>query len=219
MRVSLAKPVVLIIGLVFLTLSRESPGTEDPQAVFEALENRLLQAERVQVSFHVVAEGAVTVDLSGDLRVEAGNLIQLRAKGLFAGKETDVSLYAHGGQMELGNGTIHKEDSTPNELQEAILTGFTRMGILHNLARLTGGAAPDHAGGGVMEWAVVDSFGVDSKRAGGITFRITVAGRPSGSATLKIGAAGCPLERHQQVHFPSGTMTVVERYSGVRIEP
>jgi hypothetical protein len=62
---------------------------------------------------------------------------------------------SHGRIMEGGNAVRRFHADAPAGLTEALVLGFTRMGILHNLARLTRGAAPDHADGGVREWVEV----------------------------------------------------------------
>lgn len=78
------------------------------------------------------------------------------------------------------------------------------MGILNNLARLTGAREPDHADGGVREWVVVDSL--PGRGDGALTFDIVVAGQPAGSAALAVDEAGRPTVRHQTVRFPGGEM-------------
>lgn len=99
-----------------------------------------------------------------------------------------------------------------------MLIGLTRMGILHNLARLIAEAAPDHADSGVREWATVDDFAADPEDPAALSFAITVAGTPAATARLQLDAAGLPLLRQQTVRFPGGEMRVTERYSAVAIE-
>jgi hypothetical protein len=114
-------------------------------------------------------------------------------------------------------------------LKEALLLGLTRMGLLHNLARLTANAPPDHADVGVREWVTLSSFASDRTDPvnapipetfrHGISFELTVAEQRAGSAVLEIDAHGRPVIRRQTVEFPAGRMRVVERYSSVTIEP
>lgn len=73
--------------------------------------------------------------------------------------------------------------------------------------------------GGVREWVqVVDlELGepetIEGREARPISFRIVVAGSPSGEATLWVDVAtGYPLLREQTVRFESGSMQVTERY-------
>ncbi len=107
-----------------------------------------------------------------------------------------------------------------NMLAKSLLSliGLTHMGILHNLARSSESALPDHAGGGVREWVAAESFTLAFGRDSAPSFDLIVAGTPSGSVTLDIGPSGLPAERHQTVRFPSGDMHLVERYSDVTIE-
>jgi len=192
----------------------------DPQRSFDALEVRLLAARSVRVDFHVTAEGAVEVDLTGSLQLVDHDTVSLEASGSFAGQPVDLALTVGAGAFALGNRPhLLPVEDVPEHLEEALLVGLTRMGILHNLARLVSGAPPDHADGGVADWVVVDRFGVEEGQSGTINFELTVAGEPSGSASLEIGPNGYPVVRRQTVQFPVGEMRVVERYSAVTIEP
>jgi hypothetical protein len=94
------------------------------------------------------------------------------------------------------------------------------MGILHNLARLTAGAAPDRTDGTVRSWveAVEPVWydGTPEVGAHGVSFGIRVAGQTSGRATLCLDAEGGPLGPDQVVEFPGGEMRVRERYVSIR---
>jgi hypothetical protein len=109
--------------------------------------------------------------------------------------------------------------ATPDGLNEAIVIGMTRMGILHNLAQLVGGQPPDHMEGGVRDWARVVAIesSADEDDAGHpllrFDFGLVVAGQPSGTASLWIDAVSrLPLRREQTVQFASGEMKVIEVY-------
>ncbi len=216
--------VVLAGGLLACAGGEDAAGGAEapveaptPAETFTGLEARLLEAEELHLAFQVTAEGAVEVSLEGRLDLNADGSTQLTALGTFAGQPVDVALHADGDAARWGAVAAPAEGPEPPALREALLVGFTRMGILHNLARLTGNAAPDHAEGGAAEWVVVDAFrpaamdGSDDA----VAFDITVAGEPSGSATLGVDAEGRPVERRQAVQFPQGEMRVVERYTGV----
>jgi hypothetical protein len=89
---------------------------------------------------------------------------------------------------------------------------------------LTAGAPPDRADGGVKELVTVDQFAqleaeAVTDGAASISFALTVAGVPSGTAELDITADGLLAERRQKVQFPEGEMRVVETYSSVLIDP
>ena len=172
----------------------------------------MLAANEIAFDFHVTAEGAVGADLKGRLDIGSGAGARLVASGTFDGQPVELALRSDENQLEMANGARVTRTATPAQLKEALVIGVTRMGILHNLARLTGGLAPDHAEGGVRDWVTVGAF---APGANGIGFDLTVAGEPAGSAMLEIDAGGRPAIRRQTVDFPTGQMHVVERYSAV----
>lgn len=188
--------------------------SSDPAAEFFSLEERLLRADRIRFDFAITAEGAVEADIQGSLEVGPGADAELVASGMFAGQPADLRLRSNQNALEFGNGTSLERTETPAYLKDALVIGVTRMGILHNLARLTGTTAPDHAEGGVSDWVTVGRFaaGADS-----LSFDLTVAGEPAGSAVLVVDSNRLPTLRRQTVEFPSGQMRVVERYSGFTI--
>jgi hypothetical protein len=127
----------------------------------------------------------------------------------------DLALVTRGDSLVFGDATEPATAPRPEHLREALVIGLTRMGILHNIARLTGDAAPDHADGGVAEWVVAERLrAADERQAdAGIEFDITVSGQPAGAAVLTTGSDGLPAIRRQTVHFPEGDMHIVERYT------
>jgi hypothetical protein len=198
--------------------------THDPEALFASLEERLVSAEEVRVNFQVTAEGVIEANLLGMIQISAGGVTDVRAKGVFAGEQADLYLRSEGGQYEFGNLPDLTSGPTPEYLDEGLLVGFTRMGILHNLAMLAGNALPDGVDGGVRDWAVVESFAFDDAEVSEaasrvVSFSMVVGGAPAGSVTLEIGAGGHPMLRRQTVQFPTGEMRVVETYSAVSIDP
>lgn len=206
--------VALSLALPAAGGAQAGAGGNDPGARFAALEQRMLQADAVSLDFRVTAEGAAVIAIEGTLRRAADGALTIQARGEFGGRPVDLLLRTDGDTYTFGNGPEPATAPVPPALWEAVALGFTRMGILHNLARLTGNAPPDHAEGGAGQWVVVDGF-EDAPR--GVAFDITVAGQPSGSATLEMDAAGRPTVRRQTVQFPNGEMRVVERYSGVSL--
>ena len=197
---------------------RPSSRTE-PAAMFSALEERLLNAGTVRFDFHVSAQGALEADLRGAFAIGPADLAQLTAVGQFGGQPVDLLLRSEDEELEFGNKSNRTLAARPPHLKEALLIGLTRMGILHNLARLTSASAPDHADGGVREWVTVGSFAAEASDPDVLSFDLTVAGQPAGSASLAVDSQGRLLVRRQTVLFPSGEMRVVERYSAVTIDP
>jgi hypothetical protein len=108
---------------------------------------------------------------------------------------------------------------TPRSLNQAIIVGFTRMGMLHNLVMILGGEPPDHADGAVENWIQVSDLmftapdPASKVRGRSIRFQIEVGGTGVGDANYWISPlTRLPVERRQTVHFKTGDMKVVETY-------
>ncbi len=212
-----------LVCLVVVLLACGSGGEQmesptEPARRLEELERRLLAADTVRFAYRVTAQGAVDAELAGNVSM-VGDRIDVTGAGQFAGQPVEMFVRKDDEGCEFGNGTTHQSLPAPGEIRQALLIGFTRMGILHNLVRLTGAAPPDHADGGVREWVTVDSVTIDPTDSAAISFSLTVAGNRSGSASLAIGGAGLPVTRRQTVRFSSGEMRVEEHYSAVTIYP
>lgn len=190
---------------------------QHPADRFADVERRLLQADRVAADFHITSEGAFEADLRGRLEISP-EALSLTARGHFGGQSAELFVARNGEEFRWGNASGAQTDVVPEHLQEAILIGMTRMGLLHNLAMLTAGAPPDHADGGVAEWVMVEGLRAVEGDPTAVGFDIVVSGQPSGSATLSLDAAGRPVVRRQTVRFPEGEMLVIERYQDVRID-
>lgn len=186
----------------------------DPEARMAWLEERLTTADSIVVDFRVTSSGAFTADISGRFSMGPSGITAIDGIGMFGGQPVDLTFVSDGAEMTFANGENATTAEHPAALREAILIGLTRMGILHNLARLTLVAPPDHGEGGVREWVVTGPYRADST---GLGFDITVAGQPAGGASLEIDDSGAPVVRYQRVAFPSGEMLVTERYTDVHI--
>jgi carbonic anhydrase len=184
-------------------------------ALLASAEARLL-SNPMDLRFRVTAEGAFAAELEGVLRID-GHAVFLAADGGFGGAPVRLQLRAEGDSMRIVSPRGDSVASTPPQLREALVIGFTRMGILHNLARLTGGLEPDRAGGGVREWVEVQQVRLDLGAAAAgeiaVRFDIHVGGARTAEATLWFDAdTGAPIRREQVVRFPGGEMRVEERY-------
>lgn len=211
----------------------DSSATDIPaggQALFSDLEEGLLLAPRLAFRFRIAAEGAVTASLTGVTRLTEQGRVDLSAKGTFAGTPVVLRFLSDGDRMTGGSEEHAFEADVPAALREALVIGLTRMGLLHNLARLSAGSPPDHATGGVREWVRVGEVSVGREPRPAITsefrelsFPIFVSGKRSGEATLRIDRNGLPARREQTVQFPTGMMRVVEEYEflapGERVFP
>jgi hypothetical protein len=190
----------------------------NPGEAFADLETRLLDARSVRIRFDITAEGSNTASLRGLLEMSADGKARVDARGSFAGEAGELVFTSDGRTMKGERGGKRFELPTGTALQETVLLGLTRMGLLHNLATLWGGRPPDLADGGIREWVVAtDVTDASTDAAQGFGFRLAVEGTPMGEATLVLDAAGWPTERTQTVHFPNGDMKVVERYEAFEV--
>ncbi|HWB77378.1 MAG TPA: hypothetical protein VG755_20565 [Nannocystaceae bacterium] len=192
----------------------------DAAAQLAELEQRLLAAERVQLTFDVTAHGVVEAQLRGILIVERGKVARIDVSGTFAGVSGDASMSADARVVKGTSGTKRFEVARPPELDAALLIGLVRMGVLHNVALLWGGRPPDHGEGGVAEWVTTNDHARAELDGGddGIGFGITVEGQPVGDAKLVLDASGWPARREQTVRLPAGEMVVTERYEAVEVK-
>lgn len=216
--------VALLWGIV-PAMAQESEGVAGPAAAdLAALEARLLEASSVRVMYHITSSGALEADLEGELGLQDERQMKLEGAGSFGGSPLEVRLVSDGKDLKGGTQPRPFDISTPPALREAMVIGFTRMGLLHNLARLTAGGPPDHAAGGVREWVVVrevqkgEPEKIGDARAVPLTFELVVDGVPSASATLWVDEdTGLPVQRTQTVRFGSDTMEVLERYGSFEV--
>jgi hypothetical protein len=187
--------------------------------VMSALESRLVAAPAVRIKYSIVSRGVVVSNFQGSLLVQRGNRVKLEATGMLDEKPSRPTLTSDGRAMQGGSNDKTFATETPRALGEAMLLGVTRMGLLHNLIVVSGGAPPDGSDGSIKNFASVSHVarganepmnGVEAER---YDFKVIVRGKPMGDATLWIDPrTGAPLKRHQVTHFPDGELTVDETY-------
>ncbi|KPK57567.1 MAG: hypothetical protein PVH13_05930 [Gammaproteobacteria bacterium] len=189
-------------------------------AVFRALEDRLLEAEKLSFSFDIRAVGPVPAVLVGNAVIGPAETARLVADGSFAGDDAAIRLESDGRGMAGGNGDAVFQAESPPALRQGLLIGLTRMGLLHNLAVLSAGSPPDRVDGSVTDWVTYSDMTLGPEESlGGVTarrfsFTVVVSGVPSASAELWVEAAsGLPIRRVQIMNFPEGEMRVLEQYS------
>ena len=197
----------------------------DPEAAFQRLEEDMLAAPALRISYSITAQGAYDASLSGVLLMAAGNRIRLEASGSFAGEPVDAVLVSNGTGLSMIVGGEETLLETPGQLNEAVVVGLTRMGLLHNLARLTEGAPPDHGAGAAAKWVKASGFSVadapEDPPVDGVPveFGIVLSQEPVGEVTMWLDPrTGLPMLRTQTVHFPEGDMLVTEAYHEVDLE-
>lgn len=183
------------------------------------LERRLLGAKSIHMRGEVTATGAYAAALTGTFVVSETNRAQISFSGDLDQAPAGIALVSDGERMAGGAPALEFDLAVPAGLNEALLLGWIRMGLLHNLAALNSGAPPD---GGVRDGAVARNVGRgDSGNVAGedvdvISFDLWVRGELSGHVALWIDrTTGLPLFREQTVEFAGGTMQLVERYSDI----
>ena len=210
-------------GVEAVRATGEVQGAQEPgcdgEAVLAEVERRLLEAGIVSCEFRITSEGAFQAELSGLLEVRGRESVHLAAAGSFAGEGVEVALRVAGDEMTYGPGVIPAAAPRPAHLEKALLIGLTRMGILHNLARLTASRPPDRGEGAVQEWVTAGLVRGCGSQADPLQFEVIVAGQAAGSAWLELSEAGLPRLRRQVVRFPSGEMAVTEQYLLCIAEP
>jgi hypothetical protein len=182
------------------------------------MEGRLLESDPLLIRFEVESSGLIGSRLRGGAELR-GDLVTLTADGQFAGQQQSLRLAADREGIRVGEPDDSIFAAAAAGLRESIVIGFTRMGMLHNLARLTANATPDHMEGGVRDWVQVDSLSwgpeelVQGRPARSLDFIVLVDGSSAGSARLWVDRqSGLPLRRLQPVRFPHGDMDVTESY-------
>ncbi len=204
-------------------VAERAAGTAETR--FLELEQRLLDAESVHIRGAAGSAGAVISGLEGQAVLASGNRAHLQFSGEFGGTGVTLALVADGEQMWGGNGADQFESEAPPLLNEGILLGFTRMGILHNLALLSSVSPPDGTDGAIRDWVTVSNFAwgesgtLDGVAAEALTFDLTVNGTPSAKVVLWLDQEnGLPVQREQLVQFPDGEMRAIEVYEAIEID-
>jgi hypothetical protein len=203
----------------------EALADTEADAAFAELENNLLTSD-FSLTFDIVSTGPYPAHLEGAASLRGADEVSVEADGQFAGEDVAIRLTARDGKMKGGNGASGFEQSTPGGLRKALILGLTRMGLLHNLAVMSSGAPPDHAGGGVRDWVQVKDLRlatgtiIDGDPALAFHFTIVVSGEDAATAVLWVDAeTGLPIKREQVVRFDGGEMRVTEIYSAMTIYP
>ena len=212
--------------LLALAATAATAQETEPAALMAQLEARLLAARHVAIEATITSQGVVPSRLKGRSELQDRNRATVAYAGEFAGKPADLALSVEGGALRARSGATTREEPVGRESNRALLIGLTRMGLLHNLARLSSALGPDHAQGGVEQWITLDSFRPITYAQGGeleglmsFGFDLVVAGTPSASARLWLDpATGLPRRRQQTVRFPQGELTVIEDYTRFEVQ-
>jgi len=199
---------------------------DDPQEAFAALEQRLLEAPAVLAISQLSSEGIFEADLRSEHLVTRDGRGHVRVVGSFGEQAVDLQLRFDGERMELSGSAGTRSFPQPADVPAGLLLGLTRMGWLHNVARLVAGGQPDATDGSVREFARAvrvlggEPLEVDGRERRALTFGVELRGQLAGTAVLWLDlASGLPLERWQKVAFGEGEMRVVETYEVFELDP
>ncbi len=193
--------------------------------LLHALEKALIESQSLLVTYNLSGSGSITADFSGVLIVQPENHLVWRARGSYGGTPMELELVSDGEFMigKTPKTTFRKR--TSKHLNQAVLIGLTRMGLLHNLARLSGGAAPDHTDGHIHKWVQVSDVLLDRANStdeifATLQFNVIVSGEHAAEAERVLAKqTRLPQKRIQTVHVNSGDMTAIERYTSFEPNP
>lgn len=187
----------------------------DPIAAFGGLEEQLGAARRVEITTQIQSVGYFKADLTATYDIEREFKVSIAVEGSVAGNPVSAKWTSH-----------DIRDDRDTDIQspvwaDAVLIGITRMGALHNLARILEKQDPDHGNGDVRTWVEVDQivWKAGEPRTQTLEFDIIVSGIPSAEGELTLDTRGLPLRREQQVSFDGVAMRVVEHYDRFELIP
>jgi hypothetical protein len=199
---------------------------DDPAQAYAALEARLLSASHVLIEARVQARGAVTADLRGRAEFNPRNRMALNFSGALAGATRELALQSDGVRTLLASAPRRSEEPVRPETNYALLLGFARMGLLHNLSRLANLEAPEGASGGAGRRLTVEEFRHGTYALSGplegafaFGFDLLLDGRIVGTERVWLDpASGLPRRREETLQSPQGEVSIVEDYDRVVIE-
>ncbi len=190
------------------------PQVDPGQVLIDKLETRLMRARTVHIVASSTASGAVNAALDSELFLGEGQRARLDVHGTFEGRPVTTWFVCDGESMQVrGRGAV---PSAP-EVRDALVIGLVRMGLLHNAALLVGGAAPDHAAGGVRGWVKAERPR-SREPATDIAYDVVVKHDVLGEAVLSLSAEEEPVARTAEMHFEEGDMKSTEKFTVVELD-
>jgi hypothetical protein len=220
-RLCLAPRVVPAVLLAIISCSGPSGDVDEdgrpvPGQALISVEDQLMDATASRVDFLVSASGSLEADLTGSLLLGEGGQARLAGEGTLRGQEVDLLLVSDGTRMHLSNGIDTIEAATPAALREALVVGFTRTGVTHNLLRLADLLPPDHAEGRADSWARTTE--IRREERGNLAFGVETDREARGSVVLFMSmGTELPGERRETLSFGDGEAEVTETYSAISI--
>ncbi|OUV12103.1 MAG: hypothetical protein CBC47_00335 [Alphaproteobacteria bacterium TMED87] len=156
------------------------------------------------LSFTINSVGIIQSNLFGEFRY-CKEEIDLDVRGEIFGEEILLGLQTNDQDLVLNNVKI----SRPTYLVEAMIVGFARMGLFHNIVRLSGGHSPDRADVGIEKWINIP---VVVQSGDELIFDLFLADRKASRTKLLLDTRDLPVKRTQTIYFGDEELEVTELY-------
>jgi hypothetical protein len=227
--------VRLLLAVVALTACSPSPpapatpGTVLPptpsSSPLDALEQRLTSARTFRLHARLASGGRIESHFDGTLVAGPERRMRLTMQGALGNKDVDATFLCDGSKMGGGaRGQPFAMDAAPG-VREGIAVALVRLGLLHDVARLSSGLPPDFLDGRAREHLEVTGLtqrpGPDLRGAPTLelSYAVSVDGHRAAEETLLLDQrTGLPLKRRVIVHFPEGDMDVGEEYDAMSVD-
>lgn len=181
-----------------------------PQEQFEIAEANVLK-NGLKTSYRAISTGAYEINLSGEVDLVPGKKLNWTSSGNFGARPIDFELTADSDSVFYESQAETTAWVRPDFLDEAVIKGLFRMGIMHNLAVLSGGKLPDHSDSDSIDVWLSTDFSAYPQPSDTLIFNVLVNGNPTAKAELVLDDKNRPLYRWQHVEMGGG-MTVEERF-------
>ena len=90
-----------------------------------------------------------------------------------------------------------------------MIVGFARMGLFHNIVRLSGGHSPDRADVGIEKWINIP---VVVQSGDELIFDLFIFDRKASRTKLVLDTRGLPIKRTQTIYLGDEELEVTELY-------
>lgn len=198
----------------------------DPLQLMRELEVRVLAARHVIIEADVRASGALSAHLTGRTEFLERNRAHAQYAGDLQGRAASLEYSSDGRSGEIRNGDAKWAEGLGSESNHAGLVGVLRLGLWHNLSRMSVLQGPEHAGGGIEAWSMPDGFRPTTYALGGefpgamsFGYDLMLDGRNAGNVRLWLDpVSGLPRRRQMTLKLPQGEATVVEDYTRFTLE-
>lgn len=212
------KQYLFLAALLCVTSFLYAAEPADPAKLFYDLENKLL-AQEIKLDFQITAEGASTAALKGSLKITPDNVGEVDASGTLNGSPVSIHMESDGEYLKQKSAGEDLDVITPAFLNEGLVVGLTRAGLIHNVVLMATGSTPDGVDGTIRDFLkVTDLSGGaledhEGKSARRIEFKVESLKKMVEEAALWIDEkTSLPYQRTAIIHFDKQDMTVVETY-------